>query len=48
MLEVYAADQRPALLVPLRHLTPVAWALGHETAATGVVSAVQACDTRWP
>jgi hypothetical protein len=41
------ADKRPALLVPLRHLAPAVWALGRETAATGVVSAVQACDIRW-
>ena len=47
MIEVYAADQRPAVLVPLRHLAPVAWALGRETAAMGVVTAVQACDARW-
>jgi hypothetical protein len=48
MLEFYSADQRPALLVPLRHLEPVAWALGGETAVTGVASAVRACEARWP
>ena len=48
MLEIYSADQRPALLVPLRHLAPVAWALGGETAATGIASAVKACEARWP
>ncbi len=48
MLEIYSADQRPALLVSLRHIAPLAWALGGEPAAKGLASAVKACEARWP
>jgi hypothetical protein len=48
MLEIYSADQRPVLLVSLRHLAPLACALGGERASKDLASAVKACGTRWP